>query len=630
MSLALHQADRMVKVSDPRLDFDNQGIQVISDSATGLIYQKFTAPTPTGNIINFNTFQQPTQAISTKMFIKCKFNCVVRSTANGANLNPIQFGACAPRQFPLSAIAQNARIQINGASNDIYPNQLVHALMKYNNTTSELGRDFSTTPSFPDMYPGYNDGNANTGGYVSINTGAQTGGYGSGNDALAKIGENSFDMEPRGGWLFENVAYTQGTGGAPTSVAFSFEVFEPVLLSPLVWGHDNHKSLIGVSTLNITYNLGDLTRVLSVNESKVAGGITITSVTITDPPELYTILMQPKLSDPIRPVQIYPWNQIFPYQQNFILPGGANIGPNPTDPKRLPSSVNVSFQSLQLSGVPKRIYIYAKRAVETPFTTDTFANISNLNVQFDTISGIFGGAPRQQLYQVCAENGYNGSFMDWAYYGNGVMCIDCEKDIPIKENLAVGSQKNITFSFTADFTRAANPYDAAEPDTPYKLYCMVVYEGIFSLDQSGTPLFQLNTVTPSDVLKTMGVQKVPYHAIKGFGSGGSFGSKLASIGSFAKKLGRKAIGAYENLSADDKRAVGNIVNDAATLVSPALAKAIQDFGPAAYDRAKQLVGMGYSENQIYELLAGAGMKKKKKAVGGKKLTNEQLKKLASM
>lgn len=625
MSLALHQADRMVKVSDPRLDFDNNGIQVISDSATGLIYQKFTAPTPTGNIINFNTFQQPTQAISTKMFIRCRFNCSVKSSANGADLNPVMQGACAPRQYPLSAIAQNARVQINGASNDIYPNQIVHALMRYNNSTSELGRDFSTTPSFPDMYQNYGDGTANVGGYDMTTAGviARTPGYGSGNNALAAVGESSFDMEPRGGWVFENVVVTQGDGGSPTTATFSFEVFEPVLLSPLIWGHDNHKSLIGVNTLNITYNLGDLTRVLCVSDTIPAGGCTVTAVTITQPPELYTILMQPKLSDPIKPVQIYPWHQIFPYQQNFVLPGGANASTGaPT--------VNVSFQSLQLSGVPKRIYIYAKRATETPATTDTFAQLSNLNVQFDTVSGIFGGAPMQQLYQVCAENGYNGSYMDWAYYGGSIMCIDCEKDIPIKENLAVGSQKNITFSFTADFKRLNQPYNNGAADTPYKLYCMVVYEGIFSLDQAGTPLFQLNTVTPTDVLRSMGVQKIPYHAIKGFASGGSFGSKLASIGSFAKKLGRKAIGAYENLSEDDKRAVGNIVTDAATIVSPALGKAIQDFGPAAYDRAKQLVGMGYSENQIYELLAGAGLKKKKKAVGGKKLTKTELQKLATM
>jgi hypothetical protein len=618
MSLALHQADRMVRVSDPRLEFDNQGIQVISDSATGLIYQKFSAPTPTGSIINFNTFQQPTQAISTKMFVKCQFEVVINSGSNAKNaLGP---NVCAPRQFPLSSIALNARIQINGASNDIYPNQIVHALMRYNNSTSELGRDFSTCPSFPDMYQEYMNGGSNVGGYSYVDNGTtRTQGYGTGNSALANVGECSFDMEPRGGWVYDEVVLSGGGGQQIATVKFT--TFEPIIISPLNFSHNNQKSLIGVNTLNVTYNLGDVKRVMSLNNRAEDGteiaGREITSAKIIGQPELYTVLMQPKMIDKINPVQIYPWNQIFPYQQTFTMPTGVL------------AKTTVPFNTIQLSGVPKRIYIYAKRANEDATTTDTFAQIQSLNVQFDTISGIFGGAPMQQLYQVCAENDYNGSYIDWAYQSGSIMCIDCEKDLPIKENLAVGSQKNITFSFTAEFGRLLRPYDNVVAAEDYKLYCMVVYDGIFSIDQAGTPLFQLNTVTPTDVLRSASVQRIPYHALNTFASGGSFGSKLASIGSFAKKLGRKAIGAYENLSEDDKRAVGNIVSDAATMVSPALGKAIQDFGPAAYDRAKQLVGLGYSEDQIYGLLAGAGLKKKK-TVGGKKLTKAQLQKLATM
>lgn len=608
MSLGLHKASRMVRVSDPRLSFDEQGIQVISESAAGLIYQKFVAAPTQGNIINFNTFQTPTQAISTKMFIKTSFTVVVDS---GNNAQPgFVPGFDAPRQFPLHSVAQNARIQINGASNDIYPNQIIHAMMRYNNTVSELGRDLSGCPIFPDMYQDYNDGNAAVGGW---NYPAGTG-YGTSLDCLRGLGESSFDMEPRGGWV-KKVVFS---GAGDRVATITFDSIECVPLSPLLWGHDSQKALLGVNTLNITYNLGDLTRVWSHN---LVGspGRTIQSATINGNPELYCVLMQPKMIDKIDPVQIYPWNQIFPYQQTFEFPiAGASDDPQ---------VVNTSFNTIQLSGVPKRIYIYAKRATETAFTTDTFAGIKSLSVQFDTVSGIFSGADQQTLYNVCVENGYNGSFMDWSYYSGSIMAIDCEKDLPLGELLSVGTSKQIPFNFKVDFVRLFNPRAANAAALPYKLYCMVVYEGIFSIDQFGTPLFQLNTLTPSDLINAKEVQKLPYNAIKGFASGGSFGSKLATLGSFAKKLGRKAIGAYENLSEDDKRAVGNIVNDAATLVSPALGKAIQDFGPAAYDRAKKLVGMGYSENQIYEMLAGAGMKKKK-TVGGKKITKAQLQKLA--
>lgn len=610
MSLGLHQAKRMVRVPDPRLDFSEQGVQVISDSATGLIYQKYVAAQPTGNIITFNTFQQPTQAISTKMFIKTKFQIVLDSGAD--NVLPYEAGKDAPRQFPLHSIAQNARIQINGASNDIYPNQIVHALMRYNNTISELARDFSPGMSFPDMYQNYNDGASLTGGGWNY---PATAGYGTGNNALGAVGECSFDMQPRGG-MPVSVVFS-GTGDRTATI--TFESFEPVLLSPLCWGHDNHKSLLGVNTLNITYNLGDVSRAWSHN--LVGRAATVVSAAISGNPELYCILMTPKMIDKIEPVQIYPWSQIFPYQQNVTLPVGLVY----------PNSFTTSYNAIQLSGVPKRIYIYAKRADENFTTTDTFAGITSLNLQFDTVTGIFGGTSQEQLYNICAENGYNGTFFDWAYYSGSVMCIDCEKDIPIGELLAVGSSKNITLSYTIGLQNLNNPKTPLAAAVQYKLYTMVIYEGIFTIDQFNIPLFQLNTLTPQDVINAKELQKIPYHAIKGFASGGSFGSQLAHLGSFAKKLGRKAIGAYESLPEGTKSSIGNIVKDAATLVSPALSKAIEDFGPAAYDRAKALVGMGYSENQIYELIAGAGMKKKKsaKVAGGKKLTKAQLQKLAS-
>lgn len=620
MSLGLHQARTKIRVADPRLDFDEQGIQVISDSATGLIYQKYTAANVNGGIINFNTFQQPTQAISTKMFIKTKFAVVIDSGVN--NTVPIYNQAeDAPRQFPLHAVAQNARIQINGASNDIYPNQMIHALMRYNNTVSELGRDLSTCPSFPDLYQTFEDGTAVAQGYFT-----PTQGYGTGNNSLGAMGVCAFDMEPRGGWPVK-LTYS---GVGERTLTITFESMEPVFLSPLIWGHDNHKSLFGVSNLNITYNLGDMTRVWCHNNvAHPYTGTTTITASIVSNPELYCVLMQPKMIDKISPVQIYPWNQIAPYQQEFTFPARL-ANPDPlTAPYDIQQYTGFSFNSIQLTGVPKRIYIYAKRAVETPFTTDTFAAISNLNVQFDTVTGIFGGAPPEQLYQVCAENGYNGSFMDWAYYSGSVMCIDCEKDLPIAELLAVGSGKNITFSFKCDLGRLSNAR-GANPEERYKLYTMIVYEGIFSIDQLGTPLFQLNTISASDVINASQIQKVPYHAIKGYASGGSFGSKLADVGSFAKKLARKAIGAYESLPEGSKQGIANIIKDSATLVSPALGKAIEDFGPAAYDRAKALVGMGYSENQVYDLLVGAGFKKKKsnKVSGGKKLTKAQLQKLA--
>jgi hypothetical protein len=587
MSLGLYKAQRMVRVSDPRLDFDEMGIQVISDSATQIIYNKFPAANPTGNLIKFNTTQTPTQAVSTKMFIECRFRVTITGDNDAGNL--YRKGFDAPRFMPLHSITSSAKIEINGASNDIYPDQIVDALMRYNNTITELGQDLSTFPSFLDCYQQYNDAFVAPGGGL---------GFGTGCNALGQIGEAGPAYEPRGGWVLDSFAENDG------QVVLEFTTFEPVTISPLVWSSKNQKSLFGVKNLNITYNLSpDLSRVWSRNEE---GGIEAAGITaqIVGVPILNLITLTPKIIDKINPVQIYPWAQIQPYSQNLgTIPAGATRA--------------VTFNAQQLGGVPRRIYIYAKKTNKTYLDTDTFARLDNLAIRFDGVAGIFANAAPQQLFQVCAENGYRGSYQDWYSYAGGVMALDFTKDIPMMDSMSVGTNKNINFQFTCNITNLKSV------NTDYTIYTMIVYEGIFSLDQFGTPLFQLNTLSASDLLDAQAVQCVPYNSIDSFALGGSFSSKLSTLGSFAKQLGRKAIGAYESLSDENKKALGNAVTDAATLVSPALSKAITDFGPAAYERAKALVGMGYSENQIYELLSGAGMKKKK-ATGGKKLTKAEL------
>jgi hypothetical protein len=599
MSLGLYKASRMVKVTDPRLDFDEVGVQVISDSATQLIYNKFPSSNPVGSVIKFNTTQTPTQAVSTKMFIECDFEVVI--TSDGAGANTYRPGFDAPRFMPLHSVTTNAKIEINGAANDIYPIEIVDALMRYNNTITELGQDLSTFPSFLDMYQMYDQGYRDGAGAAI--------GFGTACNALAQLGEAGPAYEPRGGWRLLSNARVGNV------VTLTFRTFEPVVISPLVWGHDNHKSLYGVKNLNITYNLAtDLSRVWSRNIVGLAAPDISVTARVIGNPQLCLITMTPKLIDMINPVQIYPWAQL----QNY----NTNYGPLASG-----DTVRVNFNAQQLGGVPRRVYFYAKKTNKDVYDTDTFARISKVDIRFDNVQGIFANATNEQLFQVCAENGYRGSFQDFNNYAGSVMAIDFTKDIPMMDYMSVGSNKNINFQISCDIT---NIRPAGAPDITYTFYVIVVYEGIFSIDQFGTPLYQLNTLSASDVLNSAGCQKIPYHAIDTFALGGSFSSKLSNMGNFAKKLGRKAIGAYESLSPESKQGIANVVTDAATLISPALSKAITDFGPAAYERAKQLVGMGYSEDQIYALIAGAGVKKKKKpATGGKKLTKAQIMKMAS-
>lgn len=571
---------KKVKVTDPRVDFDEAGVMVITDPAALITYQRIPATNFSGNVLKFAQPISPSQALSSKMFVRCQFEVTLTGIPDpGTTLYQIAHDA--PRFMPLASITDNAVLMINGASTTLQTNYFVDAVMRYRNNFEQVAKDLSTCPSMFDYYQVYSD-------YLQ---------FGSGLNSLAQIGEAGPGIEGRGGFPITIDASN------PNAVKITFETFEPVIIPPLVWTKENHKSLIGVKTLDLTYNLGDFSRCWSRSETNSTP--VVVSARISNTPELHYILQTPKMISKIPRLNIYPYTNIQPQSQDFgtVQPGAL---------------IPFSFNAQQLSGVPSKIYIFGRNRNRTPFTTDTYFRLEQLTqFQFDNISGVFSNSSPQQLYQVCVENGYEGSFSDWYQYSGSVMCVDFAKDVPLAEYAAVGTAKNINFQVSGVMRNISS---LAMDLTVYIVIC---YDGIFSINQDGATVYQINLLTPDDVISTHDVQHLPYRAIKEWAQeGGSLVSSLARIPALAKNLAKKAISGYENLPEEQKNTIQKGVVDLASIASPGLATAIKDFGPEAYKVAKKLVGMGYSENAIYALLS-QNMSK-----GGKKITKAQLKTIA--
>lgn len=569
-----------VKVTDPRVDFDEKGVFVITDSAALITYQKIPATNFSGNVLKFAQPISPSQALSSKMFVKCQFEVTLTGIPDpGTTLYQIAHDA--PRFMPLASITDNAVLMLNGVATTLQTNYFVDALMRYQNNFEQISKDLSTCPSMFDYYQQYAD-------YLQ---------YGSGLNALGQIGEAGPGIEPRGGFPLTINASN------PNSVKITFETFEPVIIPPLVWTRENHKSLIGIKTIDLTYNLGDFSRVWSRSETNSTP--VVVSARISNTPELHYILQTPKMIEKIPRINIYPFTQISPQSQDFglVQPGAA---------------VNFSFNAQQLTGVPSRIYFFGRNRDRTPFTTDTYFRLEQITqFQFDNFNGVFSNASPQQLYQICAENGYEGSFSDWYQYTGSVMAIDLSKDIPMAEYASVGTAKNINFQLSGVMRNISNVA------INLSVYVVICYDGIFSVNQDGAAVYQINLLTPDDVVSSKNVQKLPYKAIQDWAQeGGSFRSMLTSVPGFAKKLAKKAISTYEGLPEEDKKLVTTGITDALGVVSPGLAKVATDFGPEAYKVAKKLIGMGYSENAIYKMLSNNVSK------GGRKITQKQLKAIA--
>ncbi len=589
-----------VKVVDPRIDFSQDSIYTIPESASQLLYRQFPATTFSNNNINIPVPLDRSYGVSSKMYMNVGFRLTITGVPT-AGSRLVQIGQDAPRFMPLTSVTQTCEVLLGDQTFTQKLNWYHDALMRYNNNWAELSQDLST---FPSMF----DDDAILK-------------YGSAMNALARIGEAGPGIEPRGGFPYNIVS---GNGVDEQIAVVEFRTYEPILMSPLNWGHSNQKSFRNITQLSINYTFAtDLSRVWSRSYAGQATNVIIraeiigSSVPISPgvdsrPPILEIITMTPKSFQVINPYQRYASGEITPYVQN-----AATLAPGAT--------TEVAVNNVTISGIPSRIYIFARRRDNdrTFNTTDTYAAINSISMTFGNDSGIFNQCSPQQLYAISAQNGYVGSFSDWYRYSGSVFCMDFSKDVPIKDEWASGVMENIQFQYNISLTNIAeadiyNP--AANQDISYSIYSIVVYDGLVTIDPDGQVRRERNILTKLMVNDAKSAQLLPYSTVDTFAvGGGSFGSKLKMISANAKKLARKGLSIYDNMPPMLKSALSAGLD----IASPQLAELVKDLGPTAEAALRQYAGQGYTENQIYKKLL-----KLRGAKGGKRVTKASLKRLA--
>jgi len=581
-------AMQFYKTTEPRIDFAEQPIYTIPESASEITYRRFPVTSYSDNNINFQTTLDRKFAVSSKMYMNVQFDVRIDGTpAVGGRL--VNVGQCGPRFMPLTSITQTLEVALNNQSFTQKINWYHDALMRFNNTYGEIANDLSMFPSMFDYYQNYSD-------YLL---------YGSALNPLGGIGEAGPGIEPRGGFPYEVIG---GNGINENFAIVRFSTYEPILNSPCNFGGKNSKSFINLNTITVNYTFQtDLGRVWCVSSSN---GSTITSLTstISAPPVLELITMSPKIYQTILPDQHYAYGeiQVFPQAAGILAPGSSNI---------------INAQNVTLSGVPSRIYAFLRRndQTRTYATTDTYARINGLTMLFGNNPSIFTQCSPQQLYSISAQNGYLGSFSDWYKYSGSVFCMDFSKDVPVKDLEAAGLQENVQLQLNIDYTNI-NTTDSIN----YQLYVVVVYDGLVTITSEGEVRKERNILSKRTIFDAGVVQSLPYSAVETFAvSGGSFGNKLRRVASTVKGIAKKGISAYQSLPPGIKEMIKDTGKAGLDLISPHLTQAVEEYGPAAMDIVRSLQGQGYTERQAINVLAkmkGSGMK------GGKMITQAQLKK----
>jgi hypothetical protein len=249
-------------------------------------------------------------------------------------------------------------------------------------------------------------------------------------------------------------------------------------------------------------------------------------------------------------------------------------------------SNQITQNNIQLQSIPQRILFWiAPQDSSFDMTkTDTFYNISNINVSFDNRDSLLANASAEDLYQIAVKNGTNLSWRQWTRDCGSVLALDFGEDIPLRPTQAPGLRGTFNLRLTVSFTNLA-----ATASIP-TLSLVVIAEGVLSIVDQNV-IRNIGVLSPQDVLNSKETSG------KNFKSSGSVygGAWYDDVWSAIKNVGRPVL---------------NVAKSLAPLVAPAYAPAL-----LAGDAVASAVGVGLPP----------GMRRRN--AGGTRLTRA---KLASM
>lgn len=415
----------------------------------------------------------------------------------------------APRQNPNGNVINTINTTINNDSLSINLANNISALQKYNTFVDEYLHDLSTFPSMPDFYQNYADG------------------QGANNNPLSDIGTAGYQQGRGGFGTIEIVS------SSPTALTVRFYSTEPLYLSPWMVEESHSAGFFGVNNLTMNLVMGDLNRAWSIDTISTNPQITVTTMTTSfyRAPEVLLTFIQPSNVQELPQSIPYSYSNIQEYQTDIsTISGGA--------------SFTAVSQNIQFTSIPKRVYVYARRSnlTQTYATSDVFARINGVSVNFDVQSGLLSSASELQLYKMSAYNGFQGSWSQWHKYTGSVLAIDFARDICLQnptETVGVGNVKK-NFQITVNFTNL-NSNSVA-----YTLFVVVVSDGLFTLSR-GTTNVKQGILSPDDVLNAIDTSRPDAPRPSNF-YGGSFLSKGLKFAKAAMKYAPAAIKAAKQVA----------------------------------------------------------------------------------
>lgn len=460
---------------------------------------QFSCPPPSPEII-----------VSRKIVANVYFQITFTGTTTSGNLLDDWGRSISLRALPHSSSIKTLQLKINDASISLSVNDVMGALVRYNYLHHRDSLGLSYSPNVLDASQSYNE---------LLDTIR---------NPLSGASNSSHCHENRGG--FNGVQILTNT---PTSASILIQLSEPLFISPLHYMNQVEESagLFGVQSLDvyITYDSNLAACLLSVADACPATFSNI-SVIMAQQPSLLFTYMTPQENIITPKFNVYPYYSVDRYPTQYA----SNVAPG--------QSFQMSSNNIQLSSVPKRIYLYCRvdNNNKDIFTTDTFFRLVNINISYGNRSGLLSSATERQLYDIAYKNGCDMSYNSFYGYntnvGNvdpqysriisgvgAVLALDLGSEIGLSALESPGILSNTQLQINATFQNI-HPTKSLRPT----MYIVTINEGTMTIIQNRC-LLQVGVLTHSEVLNA---SNMPFNELatqSGQGQGGSWWGLLKSV-----------------------------------------------------------------------------------------------------
>jgi len=217
--------------------------------------------------------------------------------------------------------------------------------------------------------------------------------------------------------------------------------------------------------------------------------------------------LTPSLVQPIPELQVLPYSKLQHYIRDVpALAGGA--------------TTTITSDTIRLSVIPRVIYLYVPHAESTKTfaVSDSFLEITSVNMTWGNQSGLFASASSQQLYTMSVENGLNLDFTSVKKFRGSVIAIVMGKDVGLAPNEAPGVNGSYNIQVTLGLKNlGSNSFTGT-------FFMSVLNDGTFSIGDNSARA-SIGNLTGDMVLMARDSPMGDYHEIYG----GSFWSSLKHI-----------------------------------------------------------------------------------------------------